>query len=699
MKERPARPADQVGTVERDGVTIAYQAWDGPAGQTGPTVVLLPTWSIVPSRVWKAQVPYLARHFRVITFDGRGAGASSKPVGAAAYADSEYVADTLAVLDATGAQRCVVVGFSRGCPWALQLAAAQPARVLGVACVGVAAGLVPDLEARTRWSWNERYESNEGWAKYNRHYWLEGGYEDFVRYFFGQLFSEPHSTKQTEDGIRWGLQTTPEVLVDTEEARQDRTPGTPEVTCPVLVVQGDKDAIRPYAEGVRLAELTGGSLVTIAGGGHAPHARDPVVFNRLLKDFVDRVAPQAVRRTWVRAMNRPRRALYLSSPIGLGHARRDLAIAQELRRLRPDLQLDWLAQHPVTRVLEDAGETVHPASSYLINESAHVEFEAEEHDLHAFQAIRRMDEILVANFLTFADVVDDRYYDLVIGDEAWEVDYFLHENPELKRFSYAWLTDFVGWLPMPDGGAAEAHLTADYNTEMLNHRARYPRLRDHSLFVGDPEDITTTTFGPGLPSIRDWTTANYTFTGYITGFPATRPSRERLGYRSDRLLCVVTVGGSGVGSALLRRVLDAVPLARRLVPELEFVFVTGPRLNPADLPGTDGVTVRGYLPDLQQHLAVADLAITQGGLTTCMELTAHRVPFIYIPLQHHFEQQYHVRTRLDRYNAGHHLTYPEASDPQLLAEAIAKQLTQPVNYHPVPTNGATRAAEYLNQLL
>ena len=127
-----------------------------------------------------------------------------------------------------------------------------------------------------------------------------------------------------------------------------------------------------------------------------------------------------------------------------------------LRQLHPDLQIDWLAQHPVTRVLADAGETVHPASAWLLNESAHIEFEADEHDLHAFQAIRRMDEILVANFLTFADVVDDQHYDLVIGDEAWDVDYFLHENPELKRFGFAWMTDFVGWLPMPDGGSAEA---------------------------------------------------------------------------------------------------------------------------------------------------------------------------------------------------------------------------------------------------
>jgi hypothetical protein len=198
--------------------------------------------------------------------------------------------------------------------------------------------------------------------------------------------------------------------------------------------------------------------------------------------------------TWVRAQRRPRRALYLSSPIGLGHARRDVAIAQELRRLCPDLQIDWLAQHPVTRVLADAGEHVHPASAWLANESAHIEDESADHDLHAFQAIRRMDEILVNNFMVFQDVVDETYYDLVIGDEAWDVDYFLHENPELKRFAFAWMTDFVGWLPMPAGGDAEAALTADYNAEMLEQRARYRRLRDRSIFVGNPEDVIDASF-------------------------------------------------------------------------------------------------------------------------------------------------------------------------------------------------------------
>ena len=166
-----------------------------------------------------------------------------------------------------------------------------------------------------------------------------------------------------------------------------------------------------------------------------------------------------------------------------------MAIAAELRRLHPDLEIDWLAQHPVTSVLEAHGERIHPASAWLASESAHIAAESTGHELNAFQAIRRMDEILVANFMVFHDVVEAGEYDLVIGDEAWDVDYYLHENPELKRTAFAWLTDFVGWLPMPAGGDREAFLTADYNAEMIEQVERFPRIRDRAIFVGDPDDI------------------------------------------------------------------------------------------------------------------------------------------------------------------------------------------------------------------
>jgi predicted glycosyltransferase len=315
-----------------------------------------------------------------------------------------------------------------------------------------------------------------------------------------------------------------------------------------------------------------------------------------------------------------------------------------------------------------------------------------------------MDDVLVNNFMVFSDVVEREHYDLVIGDEAWDVDYFLHENPELKRSPYAWLTDFVGWLPMPDGGEAEAALTADYNAEMIEQRARFRRLRDRSIFVGNPDDIVDDSFGPGLPAIRDWTRDNFDFAGYVTGFdPGCFGDREELrqslGYPADERVCLVTVGGSGVGAPLLRRVIDAVPLARNRVPDLQFVVVAGPRIDPRSLPSCPGLTVTGYLPNLYQHLAVCDVAVVQGGLTTCMELTANRRPFVFVPLRHHFEQNFHVRRRLQRYGSGRCLDFEEAADAEALADAIAKEIESEVSYRPVETDGAARAAALLADLI
>jgi predicted glycosyltransferase len=405
----------------------------------------------------------------------------------------------------------------------------------------------------------------------------------------------------------------------------------------------------------------------------------------------------------VRGRSRRKRALYISSPIGLGHAQRDVAIAKELRRLVPDLEIDWLAQHPVTAVLQGEGERIHPASAALANESHHIESESAEHDLHCFQAWRRMDEILLANFMVFHDLARAEQYDLWIGDEAWELDYYLHENPEQKAAAYVWLTDFVGWLPMPDGGERESFLTADYNAEMIEHIARYPRVRDRAIFVGNSADVVPDAFGEGLPAIRSWTEEHYDFAGYVTGFdPEGFADQERLraelGYAPGERICLVTVGGSGVGAHLLRRVIDAFPAAKELVPELRMIVVAGPRIDPASLPQAEGLEVRAYVHNLYRHLAACDLAIVQGGLTTAMELTANRRPFLYFPLRHHFEQNFHVRHRLDRYRAGRCMDFDEAT-PTVIATAIAEEIGREVDYDPVETEGAARAAARIAEVL
>ena len=409
-------------------------------------------------------------------------------------------------------------------------------------------------------------------------------------------------------------------------------------------------------------------------------------------------------RTYTRSLARQRRALYISSPIGLGHAQRDVSIADELRKLHPDLEIDWLAQHPVTAVLEERGERIHPLSQELASESAHITAESSGHDLNAFQAIRRMDEILVNNFMVFQDAVEEGEYDLVVGDEAWDVDHYLHEHPELKRTAFAWMTDFVGWLPMAEGGDREAYLTADYNVEMIEHVERFPRIRDRAIFVGEPDDIVPDDFGPGLPSIRDWTERHYQFSGYVTGFDPTPliegrdALRAELGYRSDERIVIVTVGGSGVGEPLLRRVIASYPEAARRVDGLRMIAVAGPRIDPESLGATPGVEVRAFVPELYKHLAACDLAVVQGGLTTTMELTAARRPFLYFPLRNHFEQNRHVRQRLDRYGAGRFMEY-DASPPEVIAAAIAEEIDRPVTYRPVEADGAARAAALIAPLI
>ena len=706
-----ARYPDEEGFIERDGVRVFWESY----GEGEPTVLFLPTWTLVHSRVWKAQIPYFARHFRVICFDPRGNGRSDRPKDVHAYDEAEFAQDAIEVMDACGVESAVCVALSRGAQRALLLAAEHPERVTGVAFIGP---LFPSKGLGSLWRRALAHPrmrrlaeltplTGHGIGKFNPHYWTHGGYADFVQWWAESMLTEPHSTKQIEDAVRWSHDTDGAALALSTKARLAAPPTrraqrelAERVDCPVLVIHGTKDRINSYSDGKALATITGGRLETVKDGGHLPQARKPVQVNLALREFVQG-AP--LRDPTVHRSDGRKRALYISSPIGLGHAQRDVAIARELRKLVDGLEIDWLAQDPVTRVLEAEGERIHPASEHLANESKHIESESAEHDLHCFQAWRRMDEILINNFMVFHDVAREDGYDLWVGDEAWELDYYLHENPREKRARYAWLTDFVGWLPMPDGGEHEAYLTADYNAEMVEHIAGHPEVRDRAVFVGNPDDIVGERLGPELPMIRDWTERNFEFAGYVSGFDPRRLGdrdelRDQLGYRPDEKVCIVSVGGSGVGAHLLRRVIASFEDAKRRVPELRMIVVAGPRIDPESLPQPDGLEVVAYVHNLYRHLAACDLAVVQGGLTTAMELTAGRRPFLYFPLRHHFEQNLHVAHRLERYGAGRRMDF-DAADPDVIAAAIDEEIGRPVDYREVETDGARRAAEKLAELL
>ncbi|MBK8468287.1 MAG: alpha/beta hydrolase [Actinomycetales bacterium] len=284
------------GQIRRDGVEIHYEVHGSADGQ--PTILLLPTWTIVHSRFWKLQTRYLARHHRVVTYDGPGNGGSSRPTSPTAYGHDRQVGYALDVLDATGTERAVVVALSKGALWALQLAAEHGDRVLGSVLIGASVPLTDGHAQRA--AKGDAFalppsvvpliarDPMEHWAKYDPGYWAEH-YEDFLWFFFGMCFPEGHSTKPIEDCVRWGLETTAEVLAADAAApgpaRETVEGWCAAIASPVVTIHGDRDLISPLSRAERIAELTGGRCVVIRGGGHIPLARDPVRVNLLLHEL------------------------------------------------------------------------------------------------------------------------------------------------------------------------------------------------------------------------------------------------------------------------------------------------------------------------------------------------------------------------------------------------------------------------------
>lgn len=315
-----AREPDHEGHVERDGVRIWFEVHG--SGET--TILLIPGWAL-PSRAWKAQVPYLSRHFRVIAYDPRGTGRSDRPQGPAAYALEEHVADALAVMDAVGAASAVVLCKSRGAQTALTLAADHAERIEAVIAGAPMIPLSPWPPLDSIWSVFEepsvrkrkrasirtslasgrqfvrsgdlrrfagRVNPLEAADRFSRQ-GMRDDFDGFVQWFQTQVVAtDPHSTKQTDDLAGWMTDTGPQSAADSFIADCLRDPVDAvalceRVACPVLVIHGDRDYAVPFEWGTRCAELTGGTLFAVPGAGHLPGGRYPVVVNLAIREFVD----------------------------------------------------------------------------------------------------------------------------------------------------------------------------------------------------------------------------------------------------------------------------------------------------------------------------------------------------------------------------------------------------------------------------
>jgi pimeloyl-ACP methyl ester carboxylesterase len=296
------------GTVvnRHDGVRLHVEEFGpayGGAANADRAVVLLPTWSLVHSRVWKMQVPFLVqRGYRVVTFDGRGNGLSGRPPKG--YATADFVRDLEAVLDHLPLRSAALGGFSAGGRWAIQFAAQHPERVEQLVLIAPATFIDGSPRVRLA-SFTEPPPDREGWNKYNAVHWRED-YRDFVRWFAQQIFTEPHSTKGQDDIEAWAASTTHEMLIETvlDSANPRLGEYWRATTCPTLIVHGSEDAVIPLANSRVLQEARPETrLAVLEGSGHAPHIRDAVRSNLLIADFLESYVPHvhAARRAYARA--------------------------------------------------------------------------------------------------------------------------------------------------------------------------------------------------------------------------------------------------------------------------------------------------------------------------------------------------------------------------------------------------------------
>jgi len=397
-------------------------------------------------------------------------------------------------------------------------------------------------------------------------------------------------------------------------------------------------------------------------------------------------------------MTTKKKVLFVSGSIGLGHVTRDLSIAAELRRQNPNIELSWLAAPPASSVIKNAGEILLPENDLYANDNIPAEQSAVNSGLNLLKYLFRARNDWKHNAEIFKKVISHKNFDLIIGDETYEVLVALLEKRIVLEAPFVIIYDFLGLDAMSDN-IIERLGTYFWNWKWSQDYKVITTGKNVALFVGELEDIQDKKFGAFMPNRREHAKTYYHFIGYVLQFNPTDYTdrskiRSRLGYGAEPLI-VCSIGGTGIGKELLELCGRAFPFIREKVPNLHMVLVCGPRILAGSLDIPLGPDVKQYVQDLYQHYAACDLAIVQAGGTATLELTALRRPFLYFPLEGHCEQELTVASRLNRHRAGVRMSY-EKTTPELLAQEVISNLDKEVDYVPIPAEGASNAARLIN---
>lgn len=394
------------------------------------------------------------------------------------------------------------------------------------------------------------------------------------------------------------------------------------------------------------------------------------------------------------------RILFYSGSIGLGHVKRDLAIAEELRKIDKDIEIEWLAGYPAISVLEDANQKILKESKEIDNGNSLVVPDPTNHKFRFSDFMMKVRDDWNNNLEVYKRVTKQNHYDLFIGDETYELATAWVKDQSVYGMPFILIWDHTGMESM-SWSPKERLVTYMVNRTWAKGFSM-TKSDDRGLFVGEKEDVPDGPFGFLLPNRKTMTVKACNFIGYILEFKPedySNPTemKRRLGYEGKKLI-VCTIGGTAVGKGLLDLCKNAYPIIKQKAPEAVMLLVGGPSLGNVDNGKVDGLEYRGYVPRLFEYLAASDITVTLGGATTGLELTALKRPFIYFPMEGHYEQQRCVAKMLERHRAGIRMSLSQTS-PTDLAKAIIDNMGKKVDYADIPTEGARLAAQLIHQRL